>query len=265
MTPMSLTKREIRELCTLRIAIDWSARGRDFAIFLAIGTFLAFIDPYHATEQLPFWGSWLYWTGLIMVGVYVGEAATWALDRLFPTLPVLMSTLFLSLVAALAVTATIITIQSLIGPYIPPNYWLGLYFSVWVISIAMTGIGYLMDQTFNNKAPATEDLGKGIDTFLERLPIKYRGAALYAVSSEDHYLRVHTERGEELILMRLADALRELAGADGLQTHRSWWVAVDGVADTKRDGARTLLVLKSGAEAPVSRSYAKAVREKGLG
>ncbi|MEE9381651.1 MAG: LytTR family DNA-binding domain-containing protein, partial [Hyphomonadaceae bacterium] len=262
---MSLTKREIRELCTLRIAIDWSARGRDFAIFLAIGTFLAFIDPYSATATLPLWGKWLYWTGLIMVGVYVGEAATWAMEKLFPNLHAIVSTLILSLVAALAVTATILTIQSIIGPYVPTAYWLGLYFSVWVISIAMTGIGFLMDQTFNNKAPATEDLGKGIDTFLERLPIKYRGAALYAVSSEDHYLRVHTERGEELILMRLADALRELAGADGLQTHRSWWVAVDGVADTAKTNGRTVLILKSGAEAPVSRSYAKAVREKGLG
>ena len=50
-------------------------------------------------------------------------------------------------------------------------------------------------------------------------------AELYAIESEDHYLRVHTSAGQELILMRLADAVRELAGVEGLQTHRSWWVA----------------------------------------
>ena len=96
--------------------------------------------------------------------------------------------------------------------------------------------------------------------FLERLPAKYRGAALYAVSSEDHYLRVHTDRGEELILMRLSDAMRELEGADGLQTHRSWWVARDGVAEVARENGRQKIVLKSGVEAPVSRSFAAEVK-----
>ena len=97
--------------------------------------------------------------------------------------------------------------------------------------------------------------------FLERLPVKYRTSELYAVSSEDHYLRAHTSVGEEMILMRLADAMRELAGADGLQTHRSWWVSRDGISDIKKDSGKLTLVLKSGKEVPVSRTYIKPVRE----
>lgn len=42
---------------------------------------------------------------------------------------------------------------------------------------------------------------------------------------EDRYLRIHTDGGSDLILMRLRDAVGELAGADGLQVHRSFWVA----------------------------------------
>lgn len=99
-------------------------------------------------------------------------------------------------------------------------------------------------------------------SFLERLPAKYCGAELYAVSSEDHYVRVHTNCGEELILMRFADALKELNSVDGIQTHRSWWVARSGVRDSICQEGKYRLILKSGALAPVSRSYSKVVRER---
>jgi DNA-binding LytR/AlgR family response regulator len=112
------------------------------------------------------------------------------------------------------------------------------------------------------KAAEAQDV---VARFMQQLPVKYRSANLWAVSSEDHYLRVHTSLGEELILMRLADAIADLGGTDGLQTHRSWWVAKDGVADTRREGGKLLLVLQSGKAAPVSRTYASAVKQAGLG
>lgn len=99
--------------------------------------------------------------------------------------------------------------------------------------------------------------------FLDRLPPKLRGATIRAVVSEDHYLRIHTDRGSDLILMRLADALQELEGLEGAQTHRSWWVARDAVRDVERGGGRATLTLEGGLEAPVSRRYARALRDAG--
>lgn len=99
--------------------------------------------------------------------------------------------------------------------------------------------------------------------FMERLPFRLRDAELYALEAEDHYLRVRTSAGSDLILMRFSDALLELRDVDGAQTHRSWWVAKAGIADVKRSDGRAVLVLKDGAEAPVSRAQAKVVREKG--
>jgi hypothetical protein len=101
------------------------------------------------------------------------------------------------------------------------------------------------------------------DKFLERLPFRLRDAELYAVEAEDHYLRVRTSKGSELILMRLSDALTELEGVEGAQTHRSWWVAKAGIADAKRADGRATLVLKDGSEAPVSRTHARTLREAG--
>ena len=264
MTPMSLTKREMNGVCSMRIAIDWQKRRRDAVILIGIGIFLTIIQPYGSNNALPFWARWLYWTGLIFYGSLVGEFVMWRMDIHFPKLHLAARLLIISLLTALAITPVIILLQGFAGDNIPMQAWPIMYGFVWVIAAGMTGVGYLLDQGADQDASNPSSAPKGPDTFLERLPIKYRGAALYAVSSEDHYLRVHTDRGEELILMRLADALRELAGVDGMQTHRSWWVSTSGIADTKRDNGRTSLVLKSGAEAPVSRSYAKAVREKGL-
>lgn len=99
--------------------------------------------------------------------------------------------------------------------------------------------------------------------FIERLPFKLKGAVIRAVQSEDHYLRIHTDRGSDLILMRLSDALVELEGLEGAQTHRSWWVAKDAVRDVSRGDGRATLTLEGGLEAPVSRRYAKALRNAG--
>jgi len=99
--------------------------------------------------------------------------------------------------------------------------------------------------------------------FLDRLPLKLRGAEVWAVEAEDHYLRLHTSRGQDLILLRLADAIDELAGIEGAQVHRSWWVARDAIADARRGDGRATLTLKDGSEVPVSRTYAKVIRDLG--
>jgi DNA-binding LytR/AlgR family response regulator len=99
--------------------------------------------------------------------------------------------------------------------------------------------------------------------FLGRLPAKLAGADVWAVEAEDHYLRLHTSLGQDLILMRLGDAIAELEGIEGAQTHRSWWVARAAVSRVEREDGRARLILADGAEAPVSRGYIKTLRAAG--
>jgi DNA-binding LytR/AlgR family response regulator len=98
---------------------------------------------------------------------------------------------------------------------------------------------------------------------LDRLPPRLRRARLLALESEDHYLRVRTEAGDALILMRLRDAIAAVEALDGARTHRSWWVARDAVVDARKGDGRGTLVLADGTEAPVSRTYYPALREAG--
>src|SRR6185295_4127578 len=131
-------------------------------------------------------------------------------------------------------------------------------------SAAMTAIMMLVSRPgrMTHASPAT-DTPPPAPRFFERLPPKLKGGVVYAIQAEDHYLRLHTSKGSDLILMRLTDAIAELDGIEGAQTHRSWWVAKDAVESTKRDGDRVTLVLKGGAEAPVSRPNIRPLREAG--
>jgi len=241
-------------------------RLREAGIYAAAALFLTFVGPFNATPGMPVWAIFLYWFGLITLGSVSAEAARVALVRAFPDLPLPLNLLLLSVAAGIAVTGAVFAIEALaIGRRIPLSYAPNIFGFVMVISAAMTGIGYMAEKSILAPPPADAPEGAGpVETFLSRLPLKYRQAELYAVSSEDHYLRVHTSLGEELILMRLADAVRELEGAGGLQVHRSWWVSAAAVKDVARAGGKLALVLASGKQVPVSRTYLTAVREAGL-
>lgn len=90
------------------------------------------------------------------------------------------------------------------------------------------------------------------------------GGDILALESEDHYVRVHGVRGSELLLMRLRDAIAEMDGAPGEQTHRSWWIARDAIAEVIRVGRTLELVLRNGARAPVARDSVDRLERSGF-
>lgn len=85
------------------------------------------------------------------------------------------------------------------------------------------------------------------------LPLPLRGARIEALQAEDHYVRVHTDRGQALLRMRMRDAVAALDHVDGVSPHRSWWVARDAAASLTTEAGRAVLTLTSGLRVPVSR------------
>lgn len=100
-----------------------------------------------------------------------------------------------------------------------------------------------------------------VPALLQRLPQSQRGALL-ALKSDDHYVRVYTDAGEALILMRLSDAIIRAAPVTGMQVHRSHWVADEAVRSFQRTGHTGTLTLSNGLEIAVSRSYVRDVERK---
>jgi hypothetical protein len=94
--------------------------------------------------------------------------------------------------------------------------------------------------------------------FFERIP-KTLGRDLISLNSQDHYVKVTTSFGSDLILMRLSDAVIELKDHDGVQPHRSWWISKKHIVGVKTVAGKKVLELKNGDLIPVSRANLKNV------
>lgn len=251
----------------MRIAIDWAQRGRELAVLTGIGTFLSILNPFNAGTALEFWQTWLYWNGLVIYGSVIGALTSSRLLRWMEGLPIWLIIAAIAATCALFVTPVLILLNDLAnGNHVPLRAYPRVYGLALVISIGITVFGFLVSRASSPPEAETSDDERSeaaLRAFMSRLPIPFRNGELYGISSEDHYLRIHTSVGEHLFLERLSNAVHALEPVDGFQVHRSWWVAEDGVESATTTAGKITLKLKSGTEVPVSRTYAPKVREAG--
>jgi len=239
---------------------DWvRTSARKAGLMAGIALIFAWFGVYD-TYQMPLLPRFLFWFMTMVVGFGTAEVAVpWIREGAPSKWPVPAQIVLAAAIISVPVTIALLIAQ---GRWPTPFILLIQYGYVFIVSLVLSSLTWIYDQLRENQASGEEP--DPVIQFLERLPVKYRGAELYAVSAEDHYLRVHTSVGEELILMRFSDAMKELHRAKGMQTHRSWWVANHGIADSAREDGKLVLKLKSGGKAAVSRTYAGAVKEAGL-
>jgi len=238
---------------------DWL---RGLVICVIAGVFMAFTGAF-GSAQISLGGRLLYWIPVMVAGGAIGSLIARPVfnSHYFSTRPWLAVLLVTSLLTP-PLTVIVWAASNLAwGQSWNPVHIVNAILPVFIVSVVMTAINYMADRRPRETHAAPE--GSAPPKFLARIPMKLRGAALYAVEAEDHYLRIHTDRGSDLILMRLSDAVSELEGIEGAQTHRSWWVAKDAVADVNRGDGRATLILKDGARAPVSRTFARILRAEG--
>jgi len=113
------------------------------------------------------------------------------------------------------------------------------------------------------RAPAMTEAAAPIEPCADQklitlLPAAIR-APIIALKAEDHYVRIFTERGNALVLMRFADALAHVAQMQGLRIHRSYWANEASIRKLVRNGRRSELHLVSGLIVPVSRAHEQEV------
>lgn len=84
---------------------------------------------------------------------------------------------------------------------------------------------------------------------------------LRALQAEDHYLRLYSEGGSVLILMRLRDAVAELGSGTGWQPHRSFWINLDASLSAEKEGTNWFVRVSSDLRIPVSRANVRALKD----
>lgn len=199
----------------------------------------------------------VFWIGLCFVGGCGANIADILVSRLKAKPNPWLMAFYQSVTATIAVALALFVLTVMTVGETGLDYPWTTVFYIWVISISISIVGMLSStkslQTSQSARPALSD----------RLAMRLRDADIFALCAEDHYVRVITSKGEELVLMRLLDAIKEVSPTIGLSPHRSWWVAENGVEKLKKKDGKTEIKLKSGQSTPISRNGMKTVKDAG--
>lgn len=237
----------------------------ELALLVAAGLFMGVIGPY-GTEIISNGQRFAYWQVCIVGGGLIGIGIDEAIGRRFGSFWPRLATS--SALMTPAVTALVILAgRVVVGAAQRPPPLTILVWQVLVVSIAVMAVRALVwrrgPRVIETRVVEVPARPEAEIAFRRRLSAKRRDARLIAVEADDHYLKVHTDAGIELITMRFADALAELSGAQGLRVHRSWWVAADAIEGVRWARGRGEARLAGALVAPVSRTYAPALKAAG--
>jgi hypothetical protein len=249
----------------------------DLAIMTAVGVFFGLIGPFGSFYGGPVELRVAYWVANTWMGfivlsttVRLSVRASIRLD-----LPVWFA---LAMGVAIGAVPLSIGVAYFSAWVWPPNHGqvsplFGQYGQVLAISEPFAFAYYFLAgrgwpgtvrraQEARAAPPATAGDAKSDGRFLDRLPPRL-GRDLLCLQMEDHYVRAHTAMGSDLVLTPMKDAIAELVGVEGMQVHRSWWVARAAVVQQLSDGRKLSLRLSNGLEAPVSRGSVARLRAAG--
>lgn len=234
------------------------------ALLLVMGVFLAVLGPFGTAERSEL-VRFIYWPAVIVGGGVIGIAVDILVRRWLGGFWTRL--LLVTAVMTAPVTALVFAVSSvLLGPPSNQPHLALLFFQVGVISFGVMGLRQLAWRGVWTERAAGDAQAEAIDpssAFRQRLSARRRAARLLAVEAEDHYLRVHTDAGDELITLRFSDALIELERLSGYQTHRSWWVAAAAIEAVRWRRGRGELRLSHGLTVPVSRTYSATLKREG--
>jgi DNA-binding LytR/AlgR family response regulator len=262
---------------------------RGLGIGLAAAVVLAVLGAMN-TGQAPFGYRLLYWASVILPGSLLGIAVQTAVSvwgglagRRWTEIAVV------ALLVSVPHTFMVIVATALFFGLdaITPGVVVFFGLTVLMVALVLTTINHLaappaaapaypsppevpaaapVSSTAPEPAPdAVQALPALPEMIAEKLPVRLRQARLIAIEAEDHYLRIHTDAGSDLVLMRMTDACALLPEAAGARVHRSWWAARAAVETLARREGKAELTLQGGLTVPVSRAMQASLRDQGWG
>lgn len=236
---------------------------------LVMGVLLGFAGPFALYPPLSTPVRYAFWIGMVCVGY----ASALAAEKLVPEASISrpLRPVAVAIASALPLTFVAAWVVPIIRPghVYEPAQLPSLFCVVAAVQLAIVFMllrkSNAQPQPQHQSRPPLaqnkERPGAFPAALLSRLPSRL-GHEIVALEAEDHYLRVHTTLGSDLVLMRLSDAIAAIEPDLGLQVHRSWWVAQDAICEIIRSEQRFQLRLRNGLLAPVGRTYSAAVRSR---
>ena len=254
------------------LAVGWPGRtvrkgARQCLLAVATALILTALAPWHTgnlawlERAMQFIAAAFFWEMAIMAVVHHLRQrlnATWSETPLGLAVAVI--------VASVPATAALVVVLFCAGsrPGQLPLFYVQSLLLGLVIAFARRGLRQGVDTRLEavTETAGTVEADKAV-SFLGRHASTLAGHRLRALQAEDHYLRIHTDGGSVLVLMRMRDATAELGDGAGWQPHRSFWLASDAGGHAMRRGQAWQIALDTGLTVPVSKSAAQAMRKAG--
>lgn len=254
-----------RTVRLMRFARALPAGARPWAASLLMATggalFLALVGPFGSYLGTSFGARLLFqlfcfWTGTLLYGLAIQLIRARVRDAAMRWTAILL--------AAAAITLPFAWMTRLVAAAMWPFiarigfgvwYWQGLVTAEPVVVLLA-----LLLSRGEARSPAVAELPV---TPAEGL-LGIAPSEVLCLQMEDHYVRVHGPTGSHLVLATLGQAMELVAAVDGMQVHRSWWIARRAVVKIERDGRNLRIRLSNGVTAPVSRTSVASVRAAGL-
>lgn len=236
---------------------------------MIIASLLLALSGLYESYSYPFFLRWLYWGILVGIGIWLNDALSHQLVPLLKDRPWLIRWLVHTTVLAIPLFTFVIAIQGFSDGPVSFAYYSDIAIKVWLVTAVLTAFGMRevkvgkVSENILSTERRHEDrqLSSGNTTLLNRLKPELKTSSLLALAAEDHYVRVITSAGEELILLRFSDAIAEAHLVKGFQVHRSWWVAEHAIKALEKNNASAELRLINGMLVPVSRRRLVAVKQ----
>jgi hypothetical protein len=234
----------------------------------AVALILGYAGPFDTFRELGLLPRVAYWAIIVFLTYGVGLAAGLTLLDAFDPRPRQLAWRVLVIGIGASVPVTLVVALVNLGflndePFEPLNLVV-LWSYCFVVSLGVGVMHEVMPSpAVLSAAPPPATPSSSAPPILNRVPMPRRGR-LIALSVSDHYVEVLTDGGRSLVLMRLSDAIAETGPVEGLQIHRSHWVALGAVQRIVRSGGKVLVELPGGERLPVSRGYLPAARAAGL-
>jgi hypothetical protein len=203
--------------------MNWARAGaliqrpiaREVILLACAGLFMATVGAFNTRDPGVVRPA-VYWMVVVIAGGLVGVALE------IPLAARIQGRLRRAVVLTLVMSAPVMVIVWLAsgavwGSPLSLERLLGLWPSVLLVCAALNAIRYGVRREPLEPAAGETQPAPGM-LFRQRLSARGRAAPIYAVEAQDHYLRVHTGAGTELVLMRFGDALVELDGLGSRST-----------------------------------------------
>lgn len=231
-----------------------------------VGAVLGVMGPFGTDGLLSLVARLAYWLFLVVTCYSGGAFCSIVVGRIMADRPLFLRVPVAGLATGLFVSVLVVGLNFVVFGWHPEGTeWLPFLGTIFAVTLIVTAVLDLITAQTTQRAAPDAQITSSPQTppLMDRLPLDKRGG-LIALSVEDHYVRIQTTRGTEMILMRLSDAIREVGSTNGAQVHRSHWVAFDQVTAAKRIGDRAVLTLTNDSELPVSRANIPIIKEAGL-